>query len=912
MNKLIAVDIETHDPNLKTDGDGSCRTTGTEDDDGSYLLVVGTYDGEHAKAYYPYSENWNEFLELMKDDSIDKVLHNGIYDLAWLVCGYDVEFKGLLHDTMTRMVYIDEYADLDLDSCCKYFHVAGKNKQDTIEKWYADNLDSLRMIDSSIKKNDSLWKHTDFLWQNYNVFREQMVKYNLQDCIATWNLYQAQEPLMKAVYDAYMVDVKLTPLVIQMKKKGVLIDRKKLAELTTTIQADVDSKEKTLIDMYGINIETIKSSKKLGERLNAMGIHSPVTTKTGAESWGADAMARLMHYPVIPLITEIKGYQKLLDTYMHGGMANAIMSDNRIHCTFSPNKREDGGTVTGRFACLATGTMVFTVEHGYVPIERVQAGYHTISHTGKIVRIKQCICNGIKPVYLYEDLICTKDHLIWTGTTFKEAKDVSFKNIPKERGFMQADLRRVLESCKTEHSRLGYQVQDYCSQYTRSIEDVYNTRTNALTAWAKSEQSNEYRVKCYAWKMWKVASQLQRCNIQWSRQRNDKTQWPLCSLLSQSNGRRNRYRCRFVTKKFRSTPYKRRPFRQQTRQFNSMYRSRAWRDAQEIYRSPEGLFMGHVLVWDLEIEHKDHSFLANGYFVHNCSKPNLQQIPARDKQVGHSYGQAMRSLFLPEEGCMISALDYSQIEYLLLAHFAQGPQAEWFREQARAGVDFHTAAMQATGIPSRQVVKTFNYGVIYGMGWYTAMMKNYVLFEKAAEEHNETIEEYTQNVYNNYHAKLPVIRDTMKVVQQISKMQGYIMTIGGRYQHKPKLTFDPETGKMQDYIYKMLNKLIQGSAADILKFALLEAYESGIFDVLTMHLTVHDENVVSVPYNKIGTEANGELKHIMDMSFHSKLKVPMKAACELGPNWGYWDHDIWDDMQKGIFNRQKECWWYKE
>lgn len=645
MNKLIAVDIETHDPNLKTDGDGSCRTTGTEDDDGSYLLVVGTYDGEHAKAYYPYSENWNEFLELMKDDSIDKVLHNGIYDLAWLVCGYDVEFKGLLHDTMTRMVYIDEYADLDLDSCCKYFHVAGKNKQDTIEKWYADNLDSLRMIDSSIKKNDSLWKHTDFLWQNYNVFREQMVKYNLQDCIATWNLYQAQEPLMKAVYDAYMVDVKLTPLVIQMKKKGVLIDRKKLAELTTTIQADVDSKEKTLIDMYGINIETIKSSKKLGERLNAMGIHSPVTTKTGAESWGADAMARLMHYPVIPLITEIKGYQKLLDTYMHGGMANAIMSDNRIHCTFSPNKREDGGTVTGRFA---------------------------------------------------------------------------------------------------------------------------------------------------------------------------------------------------------------------------------------------------------------------------CSKPNLQQIPARDKQVGHSYGQAMRSLFLPEEGCMISALDYSQIEYLLLAHFAQGPQAEWFREQARAGVDFHTAAMQATGIPSRQVVKTFNYGVIYGMGWYTAMMKNYVLFEKAAEEHNETIEEYTQNVYNNYHAKLPVIRDTMKVVQQISKMQGYIMTIGGRYQHKPKLTFDPETGKMQDYIYKMLNKLIQGSAADILKFALLEAYESGIFDVLTMHLTVHDENVVSVPYNKIGTEANGELKHIMDMSFHSKLKVPMKAACELGPNWGYWDHDIWDDMQKGIFNRQKECWWYKE
>ena len=107
----------------------------------------------------------------------------------------------------------------------------------------------------------------------------------------------------------------------------------------------------------------------------------------------------------------------------------------------------------------------------------------------------------------------------------------------------------------------------------------------------------------------------------------------------------------------------------------------------------------------------------------------------------------------------------------------------------------------------------------------------------------------------------------------------------------------------------MLNKLIQGSAADILKYALLEAYHSGVFDILKMHLTVHDENVVSVPYNKAGAEANGELKHIMDMSFHSKLKVPMKAACELGPNWGYWDHDIWDNMQKGIFDQQKDCWW---
>ena len=644
--RLLAVDIETFDPNLKTHGDGSCRESDSPDDDNSCILCVGIYDGEKAKSYRPFTPEWSELEELMSDENIDKIFHNGIYDLAWLVCGYDMTVKGLCHDTMTRMTYIDEYADLDLDSCCKYFKVQGKNKTDTIEYWYEQHKEQViyagEVLGHKIKKSDSLWAHSLFLWNSWKEFREQMIAYNLQDCRATYNLYFAQEPKMQKVYDAYMVDVRLTPLVIQMKKRGVLIDRKAMSKLTEDIQADIDAKKKILVENYGITLEMIGSSKQLGKRLNEMGIHSPVLTKTGAESWGADAMARLMHNPVIPIIEEVKGYMKLLSTYMNGGMGQAILSDGRIHCTFSPNKREDGGTVTGRFA---------------------------------------------------------------------------------------------------------------------------------------------------------------------------------------------------------------------------------------------------------------------------CSKPNLQQIPARDKHLGHSYGQAMRSMFLPEEGCMMSALDYSQIEYLLLGHFAQGPQAEWFREQANAGIDFHTVAMQATGIPERTVVKTFNYGVIYGMGWKKAMEKNYVLFEKLAMKEGKTIEQFTQDTYNNYHARLPVIRDTMKVVQNIAQMQGYVMTIGGRYQHKPKPQYDPATGKINDFIYKMLNKLIQGSAADILKFALLEAWDAGIFDVLKMHLTVHDENVVSVPYNKIGAEANGELKHIMDMSFHSQLKVPMKAACELGPNWGYWDHDIWDDMQKGIFNRQGECWW---
>ena len=649
-NRLVAVDVETFDPDIQKHGDGSCADVTDEFGGRSTLLCVGTYDGHTAKAYYPGAPGWDEFRAMMSDGTVDKVFHNGIYDLSWLCCRYGIEAKGLMHDTMTRMSYIDEYADLDLDTCCKRFGVAGKNKGETIEAWWdmhgPDIIPMLKAAGVPAKKNDKLWQHSKYLFDNYVEFREAMVSYNLQDCRATYSLYWAQEPKMRRVRGAYMVDTKLVPLIIDMKRDGVLIDRKRLAELTDEVESDLSIWTRKLEDVYGIMPEMILSPKQLGKRLNDMGIHSPVKTATGSESFSSLALDRI-HHPVVTDIQNWKVLNSLLTKYLRGSMANSILHDGRIHCTFTPNKREDGGTVTGRFA---------------------------------------------------------------------------------------------------------------------------------------------------------------------------------------------------------------------------------------------------------------------------CKTPNLQNIPQREKSKDKDikdkhYGQAMRSLFLPEHSCVMGAFDYSQIEYLLLAHFAVGNQAEWFREQANAGVDFHTVAMQATGIPERNIVKTFNYGVIYGMGWRKALDMNYSMFEAMAKAKGVGLEDFVHNVYNDYHSRLPVIRETMKTVENIARLQGYVITLGGRLQHKPKAVYDAATGRTQDFIYKMLNKLIQGSAADILKYALLDCYEAGLFNTLKMHLTVHDENVVSIPYNKEGTEAAKELKRIMEASFHDVLKVPMKAAAEVGPDWGYWDHDIWDDMCAGKFDRAKECWW---
>ena len=670
MNRLIALDIETYDPNLHELGDGSIRKDGR-------ILCCGAHGDGISKVFdFDNPNDIQELRDILKDPSIDKIYHNGIgYDLPWLYCGYDMVIKGVQHDTMTRAALIDEYQSLGLDDCCRKLGLRGKNKDETIEAWYEKWQAQMKLAAKSFKKygisdnneviiakenNDfETWKlsptevealitqsYKKDVWANALVIwadpvgREMMKKYNLQDCIATFNLFKAQEKLIEPLHNVYEMECKLVPILLDMKKRGIRVDEKRMTELAAKVQEKADEQERKLIDMYGVTGEMISSGKKLGARLNEIGIHSPIRTATGAESWAEGALERI-HHPVIPMIQEYKNYNSILNKYLRGSLSRTVIN-GRIHCTFLPMLRDKesgmggGGTVTGRFSCKA---------------------------------------------------------------------------------------------------------------------------------------------------------------------------------------------------------------------------------------------------------------------------PNLQQIPARNKGHGQDFSQDMRSLFLPEEGKMIAALDYSQIEAVLLGHYAQGQQAAWFREQLKAGADLHNIVMGMTGITYRPVVKTFNYGCIYGMGWKTAMEKNYTLFEQLAAEEGLDIETFTKNVYYNYHKKFPVIKDTMEWCQNIAKAQGYIDTMGGRRQHKPKPAYDPATGKINDFIYKMLNKLIQGTAADILKTALINAYEAGIYDILDLHLLVHDEQVVSTPFTKEGCEATVELQQIMANVYKDQLLVPIKAECELGPNWGYWSSRIYKDMQNGIFNQ---------
>ena len=244
----------------------------------------------------------------------------------------------------------------------------------------------------------------------------------------------------------------------------------------------------------------------------------------------------------------------------------------------------------------------------------------------------------------------------------------------------------------------------------------------------------------------------------------------------------------------------------------------------------------------------------------SSANPNLQQIPSLG--VEEYYGILARAPFIPFENCLWGKLDYSQIEYRFMAHFAKGPGADAVRAiyNENPHTDYHQYIVDLTGL-GRRYAKNLNFGVAYGMG--ANHMADFFQWDL----------DYAYEILEIYHRNAPFIKSTVKAVERIAKSRGYIRT----FLNRRSRLIDPNKA------YTMFCRLTQGSAADLMKQAMYDIYKAGIFDVLPPHMTVHDEIDVSVPKIKEGAEAFLEAKHVMETCL--EIKVPIIADMGLGPNW---------------------------
>jgi DNA polymerase I-like protein with 3'-5' exonuclease and polymerase domains len=267
----------------------------------------------------------------------------------------------------------------------------------------------------------------------------------------------------------------------------------------------------------------------------------------------------------------------------------------------------------------------------------------------------------------------------------------------------------------------------------------------------------------------------------------------------------------------------------------------------------------------------------------SMSQPNLQQVPARHEVIG----PLVRSLFLPEEGELWAANDFSSQEPRLLVHYATLIGLDGAEKMAQAyrdnpDTDFHQMVADMAGIERKQA-KTIGLGLMYGMG------KN-----KLAGQLDLPVDEASE-LMGTFHNKVPFLRGTVDaVMRRIEKpaSNGAIRTLLGRKCRFPlwePIAWGvnkalPYEQAVSDYgprikragTYKGLNRLIQGSAADQTKAAMIALHKAG-FRIL---LQVHDEVAVSVK-NREEAEAAAEI-----MRTAVDLEVPSKVDVEIGTSWG--------------------------
>jgi DNA polymerase I-like protein with 3'-5' exonuclease and polymerase domains len=294
------------------------------------------------------------------------------------------------------------------------------------------------------------------------------------------------------------------------------------------------------------------------------------------------------------------------------------------------------------------------------------------------------------------------------------------------------------------------------------------------------------------------------------------------------------------------------------------------------------------------------------------SNPNLQQIPARDPETG----PLLRSLFIPEEGMKWGTFDYSQQEPRLVAHYALKFSLPSVNQIADSyendpSTDFHKIVAEMAKIPRSQA-KTINLGLFYGMGKAKLQGELGVSKEKSEE------------LFTKYHSEAPFVKQLMNKVMKAAEARGQIKTLLGRrcrfpkYEPvlrgadwgtyvppedhermlelqemgphlkdfegnvvtdkngKPKRNYWHQNSTRRAFTYKALNKLIQGSAADMTKKAMVELYKEG----LVAHIQIHDE----LDFSVINELEAAKIKDIMENAVD--LEVPNKVDYESGPNWG--------------------------
>ncbi len=254
----------------------------------------------------------------------------------------------------------------------------------------------------------------------------------------------------------------------------------------------------------------------------------------------------------------------------------------------------------------------------------------------------------------------------------------------------------------------------------------------------------------------------------------------------------------------------------------------------------------------------------------SSSDPNLQNIPIRSEE-----GKRIRTAFVAKPGYQLISADYSQIELRLLAHMADIPV---LREAFRQGTDIHAVtASQMFGVPLAEVsgelrrrAKMINFGIIYGISAHGLATRLGIGRPEAAD------------YINAYFLQYPGIREYMDRTIEFARAHGYVETLYGRKVHVKDI--NNKNGAFRQFSERAaINAPLQGTAADIIKRAMISVAELLQGTNATMLLQVHDELLIEAPTEEAAALAP-RIKRAMEQV--AALSIPLTVEAGVGAHWG--------------------------
>lgn len=909
--KRIAVDVETYDPHLLEHGPGWARG------DGEIVGVsIGTDDG--FRGYYPIRHRVDggdnlpvqgvlRWLSDQLGGHTPKVFANALYDVGWLQ-QEGVAVRGPLFDVQFAEALLSETARTGLDALGLKYCDEGKRTPE-LYRWCARAYGG---------------KETDD--QRKNIYRAPpslVGPYAEGDVDLPLRVLERQIPALQAasLLDLFAMECGLIPLLVAMRFRGVRVDvpvAERLSESLLVRRAELQAQ----LEWIAKGACDVNAGASLQAAFDRCGYAYPETDK-GNPSFTKTFLDGEKH-DLAKAILAVRRVEKLRTTFIQGYILDAHVK-GRVHGQFHPLRAshgdDDDGTRSGRFACVAAWTPIETPA-GPREMQALEVGDRVWTHAG---RWRKVLAKYVKPP---EDmwtvtfcsgqvLTCTSGHRLLdssgTWRTLKELQNEHFSHVDEQpaessggacclsidrTSFTRADRRKVTDN--------GAQCFA-CSEDVHAASRKEGTFADPLLAIEGRGEEPDARQNGGC------TSQLDRGVRRWPRVSNVHPQWqagvcsPCCHDASNRGGG--------VAGSTRGAPHRRQPEEQCFGQPCACHTHRAQRNpllASEgcAYACLEKIdYAGRFAVHDLTVE-EDASYYACGVFSHNSSSPNLQNLPSRDKELA----PLIRGLFLPDEGAAgWWKADYSQIEYRAFAHFAIGRGAERARAMYLQDprTDFHEWTLDLVApitkwdisTPAlrsfwRKPIKSINFGLLYGMG-KTKLTESLHLSPEEGDA-----------LFAAYHAGVPFAKATMEHYSSHAQKFGQIRTIMGRISRFEAWEPDwramtheeatraggglalPYEEALRAYgprirrakTHKALNRVLQGSAADLMKMAMLQCWEAGVFDVTGVPaLTVHDELDFSDP----GTcpEAFAEVVRVMESAI--AFRVPIVAEVETGPDWGH-------------------------